>query len=354
MECIYMNAENIGKYIKKLRTEHNLTQEELALKLHITRQAISSWENGRFIPDIEKINDLANLYNLTIEEIYAGGKLKSTHKSNEIFINRINNQKRKYIITLLITIFTFLLSFFIYYFLNSYKKTRVYSIDTRDKSMELAGNILKINRNIYFNLMVYNSDTSYICLYYNDKEVLCPNGTKAIQFKEKLGKDEYILTNDFNDYINNLYIGTDSNKIKLDINEIFVNDTLIFDNNNATNGSDAKKDYDIYIEIPEYIITNFKYNPDKEVYYTEEKYKDNIYNIQYNPNNYIITLATKNNNIIKIWQYSLKDKKFINYIELNKNEILSSYDKSHIENLSNSEYNNYFRNVLNYLDNIIK
>ena len=59
-----MNAENIGKYLKKLRTEHNLTQEELALKLHITRQAISSWENGRFIPDIEKINDLANLYNL--------------------------------------------------------------------------------------------------------------------------------------------------------------------------------------------------------------------------------------------------------------------------------------------------
>lgn len=47
-----MNAEIIGKYLKKLRTEHNLTQEELALKLHITRQAISSWENGRFIPDI--------------------------------------------------------------------------------------------------------------------------------------------------------------------------------------------------------------------------------------------------------------------------------------------------------------
>ena len=234
-----MNAENIGKYLKKLRTEHNLTQEELALKLHITRQAISSWENGRFIPDIEKINDLANLYNLTIEEIYAGGKLKSPHKSNEIFINKINNQKRKYIITLLITIFTFLLSFFIYYFLNSYKKTRVYSIDTSDKSMELAGNILKINRNIYFNLMVYNSDTSYICLYYNDKEVLCPNGTKAIHFKEKLGEDQYILTNDFNDYINNLYIGTDNSKIKIDINETFVNDELIFNNNNSSNCSNS-------------------------------------------------------------------------------------------------------------------
>ena len=157
-----------------------------------------------------------------------------------------------------------------------------------------------------------------------------------------------------NDYINNLYIGTDDNKIKLDINETFVNDALVFDNNNATNGSDTKKDYDIYIEIPAYIIDNFKYNPAKEVYYTEEKYKDNIYNVQYNVNNYIITLATKNNDIIKIWQYSLKDKRFINYVELNKNEILSSYDISQIENLSNSEYNNYFRNVLNYLNNIIK
>lgn len=90
-----MNAENIGKYLKKLRVKHNYTQEELAEKLHITRQAISSWENGRFIPDIEKIYDLANLYDLTIEEIYAGGNLKSPHKSNEIFINKINIQKRK-------------------------------------------------------------------------------------------------------------------------------------------------------------------------------------------------------------------------------------------------------------------
>ena len=120
MERVYMNAENIGKYLKNLRVKHNYTQEDLAEKLHITRQAISSWENGRFIPDIEKIYDLANLYDLTIEEIYAGGNLKSPHKSNEIFINKINIQKRKYIITLLITIFTFLLSFFIYYFLNSY------------------------------------------------------------------------------------------------------------------------------------------------------------------------------------------------------------------------------------------
>ena len=91
-----MNAENIGKYLKKLRVKHNYTQEELAEKLHITRQAISSWENGRFIPDIEKIYDLANLYDLTIEEIYAGGKLKSPHKSNEIFINKINIQKNYY------------------------------------------------------------------------------------------------------------------------------------------------------------------------------------------------------------------------------------------------------------------
>ena len=354
MERVYMNAENIGKYLKKLRVKHNYTQEDLAEKLHITRQAISSWENGRFIPDIEKIYDLANLYDLTIEEIYAGGNLKSPHKSNEIFINKINIQKRKYIITLLITIFTFLLSFFIYYFLNSYKKTRVYSINTNNNSFELAGNILKINRTIYFDLMVYNSNTSYICLYYNDLEILCPKGTKTIKFQEKLGTDKYILTKDFNDYINNLYIGTDNSKIKLDVNETFVNDELIFNNNNSSNGSDSKKDCDIYIEVPKYIRDNFKYNPDKELYYSSENYQDNNYNIQYNVNKGIITILNNNNNTVKIWQYSLKDKAFIIYMKIIKNEIISNYDESQIKNLSKEEYNNSFRTILNYLDNIIK
>ena len=44
-----------NKQIKCLRKENNLTQEEMAKKLNITRQAISNWENNRNLPDFEMI-----------------------------------------------------------------------------------------------------------------------------------------------------------------------------------------------------------------------------------------------------------------------------------------------------------
>ena len=110
--------------------------------------------------------------------------------------------------------------------------------------------------------------------------------------------------------------------------------------------------YEVYVEGS---TINFKYNPDKELYYSSENYQDNNYNIQYNVNKGIITiLNNNNNNTVKIWQYSLKDKAFIIYMKIIKNEIISNYDESQIKNLSKEEYNNNFRTILNYLDNIIK
>ena len=49
-----------------------------------------------------------------------------------------------------------------------------------------------------------------------------------------------------------------------------------------------------------------------------------------------------------------KDKAFIIYMKIIKNEIITNYDESQIKNLSKEEYNNSFRTILNYLDNIIK
>ncbi len=45
----------IGKNIKRLRERNHMTQEELAEKLFVTRQAISKWENGKTEPDIETL-----------------------------------------------------------------------------------------------------------------------------------------------------------------------------------------------------------------------------------------------------------------------------------------------------------
>lgn len=64
----------ISKNIKKFRAEKQLTQDALAEKLHVTRQAISNWENDKTKPDIEALEALAIALEVEIEELIYGEK----------------------------------------------------------------------------------------------------------------------------------------------------------------------------------------------------------------------------------------------------------------------------------------
>ena len=53
----------------ELRKKNNLTQDELAEKLYITRQAVSRWESGETIPNIETLKSLSKLFNVSINTL---------------------------------------------------------------------------------------------------------------------------------------------------------------------------------------------------------------------------------------------------------------------------------------------
>ena len=55
--------------LKMLRKENNLTQEELAEKLNVSRQAITKWESSEGIPDIFNLKQISLLFNTTIDEL---------------------------------------------------------------------------------------------------------------------------------------------------------------------------------------------------------------------------------------------------------------------------------------------
>ncbi len=74
-----MNQEKIGKFILNLRKKYNLTQAQLAKKLNVTSQAISKWENGRGIPDIELLKKLSEEFNVSISDLIEG---ENTNKTN--------------------------------------------------------------------------------------------------------------------------------------------------------------------------------------------------------------------------------------------------------------------------------
>lgn len=52
-----------------LRKMHGMTQEELAAKLDVSRQTVSKWEIGESLPDIEKSRTIAELFNVTLDDL---------------------------------------------------------------------------------------------------------------------------------------------------------------------------------------------------------------------------------------------------------------------------------------------
>jgi len=60
---------SLGDRIYELRNANGITQEELAYKIGVSRQAISKWERGYGSPDLQNINMLANVFNTTVDQL---------------------------------------------------------------------------------------------------------------------------------------------------------------------------------------------------------------------------------------------------------------------------------------------
>ena len=65
-----MNID-LGSRIKTLRLAHSMTQEQLAQKLGVSAQAVSKWESGTNMPDINMLPDLSVIFGTTIDELFA-------------------------------------------------------------------------------------------------------------------------------------------------------------------------------------------------------------------------------------------------------------------------------------------
>lgn len=104
-----MNQEKIGKFIKELRKEKNMTQQDLASKLNVTDRAVGNWENGRRLPDYLILKDLCDTFGITINELLTGEKITKNDylEKAEKNLIRLRSQidKRKKIVNTLYHIF---------------------------------------------------------------------------------------------------------------------------------------------------------------------------------------------------------------------------------------------------------
>ena len=78
---------NIGEKIYNLRKKKNLSQEELASVLNVSRQTISKWETGESNPDIDKIVPLCNFFEISTDEFLRGKDI--------VYERKLTKEKRK-------------------------------------------------------------------------------------------------------------------------------------------------------------------------------------------------------------------------------------------------------------------
>lgn len=153
-----MEQEKIGKFIKEIRIKNNLTQKDLADRLGVTYQAVSKWENGKNIPDLSLMKEIAKIFNVDINEILDGERKNKKRKKRFFIIIPI-------IMIGLITIVCFIL------FLQKNNTFEFKTISTTCKNFDITGSIA-YNQD---KTSIYISDVNY-CGEQNDivyKKIEC-------------------------------------------------------------------------------------------------------------------------------------------------------------------------------------
>ena len=77
-----MNQAKTGAFLKQLRKEKDLTQEQLAEKFFVSSRTVSRWETGSNMPDLSILVELADFYDVDIREIIDGERKSETMNSD--------------------------------------------------------------------------------------------------------------------------------------------------------------------------------------------------------------------------------------------------------------------------------
>ena len=78
-----MDQKKIGSFLKELRKEKNLTQEQAADRLGVSGRTISRWETGAYMPDISLLVDIAEMYDVDVRDIIDGER-KDINMNSEV------------------------------------------------------------------------------------------------------------------------------------------------------------------------------------------------------------------------------------------------------------------------------
>lgn len=90
-----MDQMKIGRFIAQRRRQANLTQMQLAEKLHITDRAVSKWETGKAMPDTSIMLPLCEILNISVNDLLSGEVVTMEHYNQELENHLLEMAKQK-------------------------------------------------------------------------------------------------------------------------------------------------------------------------------------------------------------------------------------------------------------------
>lgn len=234
-----MDIKNIGNFLKDLRLEHGMSQDELSEKLFVSRQAISNWEVGKSVPDYDCLLKLSDLYNIKVEEILRG-KIIYKNKIYRFFTNVFSEKSKKIkfiYITIVIILFLFI-GYMSVYFFNTYGKIKFYDFgsDINSEVSCLSGFLVVSPDTVHFkNCKINGVDNmivkkvKYYYLYEGNERIidmrennngLDMNFRNGNLLRDYYDYGEYFDYKNLDKYIDDIYVDIETNKgnykLKLD------------------------------------------------------------------------------------------------------------------------------------------
>ncbi len=85
---------DFSETIKNIRKENNLSQEQFASKLNVTRQAVSNWENNKNLPDIGMLILISDVFNVSLDQLIKGDTDMAENNITEKIINDGSETRR--------------------------------------------------------------------------------------------------------------------------------------------------------------------------------------------------------------------------------------------------------------------
>lgn len=145
-----MNATLFGTLLKKLRKQANMNQEQLADTLGVSTSAISKWETGKNLPDIEKITALANIFSMSVEDLCHPEQTIARLENNETLSPNVATPKpskaklRGKITIICLFVVTIITILFFFINSNKVKEPSAYPFAFRMIEDELYGSVYEM------------------------------------------------------------------------------------------------------------------------------------------------------------------------------------------------------------------